>query len=174
MMPWTAVCRGTCPARKLGKRINSWCRWRLMLRLMTPSGTLRAANPGGGVGQFVIVGHRSGASRLHRLVRLGAVERLDLALLIDRQDDRVGGRIDVEADMSLALLRKLFDGLWRELMGVKNALHRLRGLSPRSRQHPAGPLGRFSRRQAEFLVDNTLHGAGRQRWLAGLVRFVAR
>jgi hypothetical protein len=31
-----------------------------------------------------------------------AVERLDLALLIYREDDGVGGRIDIETDMLLA------------------------------------------------------------------------
>src|SRR4051812_38802900 len=39
---------------------------------------------------FVVVGHRSGAARLHRQTGLGAVERLDLALLIDRKDDGMG------------------------------------------------------------------------------------
>jgi hypothetical protein len=47
---------------------------------------------------FVVVRHRSGAARFHRQPRLGPVERLDLALLVDREDDRMGGRIDVEAD----------------------------------------------------------------------------
>jgi hypothetical protein len=42
---------------------------------------------------FVVVGHRSSTARLHRQTRLGAVERLDLALLVDREDDRMGGRI---------------------------------------------------------------------------------
>src|SRR5713101_1426140 len=51
---------------------------------------------------FVVVGHRPGAPRLHRQSRLGAVEGLDLALLVDRENDGVGGRIDVEATMSLS------------------------------------------------------------------------
>src|SRR5664279_6094910 len=46
---------------------------------------------------FVVVGHRSGAARLHRQTGLGAVERLDLTLLIDREDDRMGWWIDIEA-----------------------------------------------------------------------------
>jgi hypothetical protein len=52
----------------------------------------------GGAVTLVIVGHCSGAAGLHRQARLGAIERLDLALLVDREDNRVGGRIDVEAD----------------------------------------------------------------------------
>ena len=47
---------------------------------------------------LVVVGHRAGAPLLHRQPRLGAVERLDLALLVDRQHDRMGRRIDIEAD----------------------------------------------------------------------------
>ena len=51
----------------------------------------------GGAVAFVVVRHRPSAARLHRQPRLGAVERLDLALqLIDRQNDRTGGRIDVD------------------------------------------------------------------------------
>ena len=47
---------------------------------------------------FVVVGHRAGAAWLDRQTGLGAVERLDLALLVDREDDSMGGRIDIEAD----------------------------------------------------------------------------
>src|SRR5262249_48704135 len=47
---------------------------------------------------LVIVRHRSGATRLHRQSRLGAIESLDLALLVDREDDGVGGRVDIETD----------------------------------------------------------------------------
>ena len=34
---------------------------------------------------LIVMGHRAAAAALHRQPRLGAVERLDLALLIDRQ-----------------------------------------------------------------------------------------
>ncbi len=62
---------------------------------------------------FVVVGHRPGAPRLHRQSRLGAVEGLDLALLVDRENDGVGGRIDVEATMSLSFAANFgsFDSL---------------------------------------------------------------
>jgi hypothetical protein len=53
---------------------------------------------GRGAVSFVIVGDRAGAPLLHRQARLGAVERLDLALLIDRQNHGVVRRIDIEAD----------------------------------------------------------------------------
>jgi dihydroxyacetone kinase len=47
---------------------------------------------------LVVMGHGAGAALLHRQAGLGAVERLDLALLVDRQHDGMGRRIDVEAD----------------------------------------------------------------------------
>ena len=42
----------------------------------------------GGAVTLVVVRHRPGAARLHRQPRLGAVERLDLAFLVDRENDR--------------------------------------------------------------------------------------
>ena len=61
---------------------------------------------------LVVVGHRPGAARLHRQTRLGAVECLDLALLVDREDDGVGGRIDVETDDVARAWRRTADR-WR-------------------------------------------------------------
>src|SRR5215475_14041094 len=52
----------------------------------------------GGAVALVVVRHRSGATWLHRQSRLGVIERLDLALLIDREDDGMGGRVDIETD----------------------------------------------------------------------------
>jgi len=56
---------------------------------------------------FVVVGHGSGTTLLHRQTGLGAVKGLDLALLIDREDDGMGGRIDIEADDVAQLVDKL-------------------------------------------------------------------
>ena len=47
---------------------------------------------------LVVVGDGAGTSLLHRQPRLGAVQRLDLAFLIDRENDGMVGRIDVKAD----------------------------------------------------------------------------
>jgi hypothetical protein len=44
------------------------------------------------------VGHGAAASLLQGQPGLGAVERLDLALLVDRQDDGMGRRVEVETD----------------------------------------------------------------------------
>lgn len=47
---------------------------------------------------LVVVGHCSGPSLLERQAGLRAIQRLDLALLVERQHDRVSGRRDVEPD----------------------------------------------------------------------------
>ena len=56
---------------------------------------------------LVVVGHGAGAALLHRQAWLSAVERLDLALFVDRENDGMGGRVDVEADNVLEFLREL-------------------------------------------------------------------
>ena len=56
---------------------------------------------------LVVVGHRPGAALHPRQAGLSAVERLDLALLIDREDYGMGGRIDIQADDIAQLAHKL-------------------------------------------------------------------
>src|SRR5271166_4776269 len=46
---------------------------------------------------LVVVRHGAGTALLHRQSGLSAVERLDLALLVHRQHQRLVGRIDVKA-----------------------------------------------------------------------------
>jgi len=45
---------------------------------------------------LVIMRHGSGAALLHRQSRLGPIERLDLALLVEGKDDGMGRRIDIK------------------------------------------------------------------------------
>ena len=47
---------------------------------------------------LVVVRHGAGAALLQRQSGLRAVERLNLALFVDGQDDGVGRRVDVEPD----------------------------------------------------------------------------
>src|ERR1700675_4959751 len=47
---------------------------------------------------LIVVRHGSGTTLLQRQSGLGAIKRLNLALFVDRQDDGVGGRIDIEPD----------------------------------------------------------------------------
>ena len=49
-----------------------------------------------------VVCHGSRAALLHRQPRLGLVDCLDLAFLVDRQDDGMRRGIDIEADMFLS------------------------------------------------------------------------
>jgi hypothetical protein len=44
----------------------------------------------------IIVGHCSGSALLHRQARLGAVEHLNLRLLVDRENQAVGWRVEIE------------------------------------------------------------------------------
>ena len=59
------------------------------------------------------MGHGLGAALLQRQARLGAVERLDLALFVDRQHHGVRRRIDVQPDDVLDLGGEV--GIGREL-----------------------------------------------------------
>ena len=93
--------------------MNSWWRWR---HFVADDGAVEHIEGGEQrrcAMAFVVVGHRPDAARLHRQAGLHAVERLDLALFIDREDYRVGGRIDIETDDVPELLDKLrsFDSL---------------------------------------------------------------
>src|SRR5438067_203242 len=86
---------------------------------------------GGCAVAFVIVGRRPGAAGLHRQSRLGAVEGLDLALLVDRENDGVGGRVDVEAksrpstrsEEHTSELQSRFDLVCRLLLEKKKQKH---------------------------------------------------
>src|SRR5882757_5732783 len=62
---------------------------------------------------LVIVCHGSEPALLQRQARLGAIKGLNLALLVDRQHDGVGRRIDIEPDN----VAQLGDEIWiaREL-----------------------------------------------------------
>src|SRR5215207_4211655 len=50
---------------------------------------------GGGAVALVVIGHGAGPALLQRQAGLGAVEGLDLALLVDRQHHRMRRRVDV-------------------------------------------------------------------------------
>ena len=52
----------------------------------------------GGAVPLVVMGHGAAATLLQRQAGLGAVERLDLAFLIDRQHDRMRRGRDIKAD----------------------------------------------------------------------------
>src|SRR3712207_1162953 len=79
-----------------------------------------------------IVRHRAGPALLKRQPRLGAVERLDLALLVGRGHERALRRLAVEGDdvahpLDEALVARELEGSHRvrlEVMRLPDPLHR--------------------------------------------------
>src|SRR5262249_27921845 len=102
----------------------------------------------GGAVALVVVGHGSELPWLHWQAGLGAVERLDLALLVERQDDGMRWRIDIELDDVLELggeLRivgqlELAHPVWLQAVPAPDALHRTDADADRLCHHGAGPV----------------------------------
>lgn len=68
----------------------------------------QGSEQGGGAIAFVVVRHCPTAAFLQRKARLSAIEGLDLAFLVDAQDQALVWRILVEPDDIIKLLDKLF------------------------------------------------------------------
>jgi len=116
---------------------------------------------------LVVMGHRAGAPFLDRQPGLGAVERLDLALLIDREHDRVRRRIDVEPDDCAQLGDETsgsFDSLNRRTrcgaMRLPDPLHRGHADADGLGHHAGGPVGRLARRILGRQGDDPLDDLG--------------
>ena len=137
---------------------------------------------GGGAVALVVVGQRAGLAWLDRQTRLGAIERLDLGLLVDRKHDRMLGRGHIEADDVLELGREL--RITRALEGAQamrlqvvrrpDPLHRAQA-DPGGPGHGApGPMGRLARRLGTGQRDHALHRGIAQRRLARLAGRIAQ
>jgi hypothetical protein len=114
------------------------------------------------------VGHGAGPALLHRQAGLGAVERLDLRLLVDREDDGVRRRIDIEPDNITQFCHEL--GIVGELemahavrgesVGSPDALNRRHADTDGLRHGGGGPvgrlLGRIARGEGDDPVDDGL------------------
>ena len=130
---------------------------------------------------LVVVCHRSGAALLQRQSGLGAVQRLNLALLVDRQDDGVRGRIDIEPDDVAQFVDEarivgqleLAHPVRLEAVLAPDTLNRADAEPRRLRHQQAGPVGRLARRFAKCQRDDALGGPGAQRWDARGTRLVA-
>jgi hypothetical protein len=132
-MAWIDFWTGTCASMALRKRMNSWCR--VALHVAADDGTVEdveSSEQRGRTVAFVVVDHRSSTAP-YRQTGLGAVERLDLALLIDREDDGMGWWIDIEAYNIAQLVDKLRVG------GELELFHSVRLKAMRT------PVGRNSR-----------------------------
>jgi hypothetical protein len=108
----------------------------------------------GGAVPLVVVRHRLAAPGLDRQSRLGAVECLDLAFLVDRQHHRMSRRIEVEPDDvgqlgGKARIARALEGaqpVRLQLVCPPDALHRTQRDADRLGHRPAGPMGRLVRR----------------------------
>jgi hypothetical protein len=108
----------------------------------------------GGAVALVVVGHGGGTPLLQGQARLGAVECLDLALLIDREHDGLLGRIDIKPDHVMHLVDEvgiigeleLPDAMRLQSVRPPDALHRAGADAGRLRHHGRGPVRGRSRR----------------------------
>jgi hypothetical protein len=127
---------------------------------------------------LIVVCHRSGAALLQRQSGLRAVQRLNLALLIDRQDDGVRGRIDLEPDDIAQFVDEtgivgeleLAHPVRLEAKLASDALNRADAEARRLRHQDACPVGRLARRFAKRQRNDAL---GAARLDARGTRFVA-
>ena len=121
---------------------------------------------------LVVVGHGAEAAFLQRQARLGAVERLDLAFLVDAKHDGMGGWIDIEPTTSCSLAAKsgsveslkLPHPVRLQPVGAPDALHRTDADADFLRHHRRRPVGRLGRRIGQRAGDHALsHGCAQRR-----------
>ena len=91
---------------------------------------------------LVVVGQSAGAALLQRQPGLGAVECLNLALFVDREDDRMGGRIDIEPTMLLSARQERPPARTRVAYG--RVIPTWRGQTGRSHGRQSIPRSKFA------------------------------
>ena len=131
---------------------------------------------------FVIIGHRTGAALLHRQAGLGAVESLDLRLLINRQHHGMGRRVDIQADDIRELLGKggiigeleVPPAVRAEAMGLPDRLDRRRRDASNLRHRAQRPVGRLVRRRLLGQADDLGDALRRDRRFARRTGLVAK
>ena len=103
---------------------------------------------------LVVMGHGAGSASLHRQARLGSVEGLDLRLFVDREDDGMGGRIDIQPDNITQFIDELRvfgelelpDPVRLETMRAPDALDGTCADAGCFRHQGGGPVGRLGGR----------------------------
>ena len=130
----------------------------------------------------IVVGLGGGMAGGERTVGAGPLQRLDLALLVDGQHHRVGGRVHVQADDILDLggeggiARALerAQAVRLEAVSVPDPLHGAQR-DPDSAGHgPAGPVRDLARRLRAGQRQHLGHRLGRMGRRAGRTRLVAQ
>jgi hypothetical protein len=131
---------------------------------------------------FIIMGHGGAFARLQRQARLRAIQRLDLAFLVDGQHHRVTRRRHVKANHIFDFFDEggivgFLEGAQAvrlKAMGLPDALNRAKAdagcLGDRSPGPMGGVSGRLGTRHRQHFRDR-LYRQGR---LAGLARFIAQ
>ena len=140
---------------------------------------IEGGEQGGRAMALVVMGHGGALARFERQPGLTAVEGLDLALLIDRQHDRVGRRVHVQPDDVAQLVgeRRIAGALEGSnavgLQAVRppDPLHRA---EPDTDRPPAAPMGCLARRLGAGQRHHPFHRLARQRRLAGNARLLAQ
>jgi len=131
---------------------------------------------------LVVAGHRPAFAGLERQARLRAVEGLNLALLVDRDDHRVLGRVHIEADDVFDFGREIgivgalegADAMRLQPMRLPQALDRAQADADGFGRGAAGPMGGLARRLGTGQLQNLCDDLGRKRRSAGLARLVAQ
>jgi len=143
---------------------------------------LQRGEQGGGAVALVVVGHGRRFPGLHRQAWLGAVQSLDLGLLVDGQDDRILGRGHIEADDVDELVRERRipgalegpDTLRCQLPRLPDPLDRAQADVHGFGHGASGPVGGLGGRRLTGLLDDLRDDLGRGRRCAGLAGLVAQ
>ncbi len=137
---------------------------------------------GRGAMALVVMGHGSAFAGLERQAGLGAVEGLDLRLLVDRQHDGMGRRVHVEADDVLDLVGEGGiigalegpDAVRLEAVSLPDPLHRAQAQAHGLGHRPAGPVSGRARRLGAGQREHLGHHRCRHGRLAGRAGLVAQ
>src|SRR5216684_4616716 len=137
---------------------------------------------GGGAVALVVVGHGAAFAGLHGQAGLGAVERLDLRFLVDRDDDGVDRRVPVEADDIFDLFSEGWvvgrlegaDPVGLKTVRLPDALHGAQADAYCLGDHATRPMSGLSGRLAARERQDFGHRRRRQRFLARFARLVAQ
>lgn len=119
---------------------------------------------GRGAIALVVVGHGCALAPLQRKPWLGAVEGLDLALLVDGDDHRVAGWVHVKTDDVIELGREVgigrtFEGpdtVRLQLVGSPDTLDGSQRQAHGLRHGAAGPVGDRARRLPQGALDHSM------------------
>ena len=164
--------------------MNSSCRCRCMQRPITvPFEHVQCGEQCRRSMAFVVVGHGAAAAGFQRQSRLGTVERLDLALFVDRQHHRMGGRIEIKAD-DIGQFRQRTAGS-RERLKLRtrcgwslvrrpDALHRAQRHGGGVCHGPPGPIRGPMRRRATRERHDVRHFIGRRSVVLPGLRVLSR